>query len=123
MKSAFSIILLLSACVSTGAVGGSLGEIRAECCDGERYFSGYIKTKNRGYFRGDEGEYFAVSYKDDQFRDQVSAILREHDLKQKAVCIQVEFCGSVGGESGDLVNNVVEIKNGKRLELISCPSI
>lgn len=122
MKFLFPLLLLFVACASTGVVERDDDRENVECCKGQSYFAGYIKTKSRGYFHGDSGEYYAVAYKDHDFRDQVSEILREHDLKQAPVCIRAEFCGSVGGESGDLVNRVIEIRGGKSLELIDCPS-
>jgi len=85
------------------------------------FFSGYVRHFRRSYFLGDNGEYFAVAYEDQEFNQQVSALLRQHDTKFETVCFRVDFLGSIGGDAGDLVNRAIRIRKGLRLESIDCP--
>lgn len=85
------------------------------------FYSGYVRHFKRSYFTANNGDYFAVSYVDQEFNREVSEILSQHDLKFETVCFRVEFLGLIGGDAGDLVNRVIEIRKGIEIKEIDCP--
>ena len=122
MKSLFVSISLIAAVSSQHTLEAGIDENVQECCGTDQYFSGYVYYWKRGYFRGDNGEYFTVAHKDHEFRDRVADLIRQRNTEFEAVCYRVEFCGRVGGDSGDLVNKNFEVHRGINFEPIDCPS-
>lgn len=129
MKFLISAVLLLTsapvALCSTPAADIPQKAVEAgsrECSDVDTLYSGYVYHWKRGYFRGDKGEYHTVAHYDHEFRDQIADLLRKHDTRSDAVCYRVQFCGRVGGDSGDLVNTNIEIHRGISFKPIDCPS-